>query len=320
MRPGYFFCICPDFEVTYEFIDSTLNRFPGKWEQKIIWGDENVTTPFFEYLMTSPLTNVNLAVILRHAEKLPQNFWDKLSNFLNRFNPQVCPFICIESQWNRGSPPNLKFLKNKKYYKFAQKKKWIFMHQGVSNDFILSYLKKWSTAHGITLSKDVIFALMEILPGNQNKNELGLSAIKNELQKLVALNKKQIELKDLSVISPSFEFNVFDLINSIEGISNRKKVWSIILKNSINSQGDIIPIIKLLLREAKMLWQLLKGEPVFLPYSVKGKKMSLANKLGEKKIIDMYNVVLNAELNLKTSNTNPKIVLENLVATLQNFF
>ncbi len=104
---------------------------------------------------------------------------------------------------------------------------------------------------------------MEILPGNQNKNELGLSAIKNELQKLVALNKKQIELKDLSVISPSFEFNVFDLINSIEGISNRKKVWSIILKNSINSQGDIIPIIKLLLREAKMLWQLLKGEPVF---------------------------------------------------------
>ena len=313
MRAGYFICICPDFEVISDFINNTLNIFSGNWEKKLIWGDEDQSDIFFNYLRSSSLINTKQAIILRYAEKLPEKFWNKLSKFLNRFNPDVCPFLCIESEWNKGKPPDIKFLKNKKYYKFAQKKGWILRSPGVDEQFLTNYINKWAKENKIKISYEVMSQLREVLPKD-------LSAIKNELKKLEALNKDAITVKDLNVISPSFEYNVFDLINSIEGVAPKEKVWETIIFKEINSHESIIPILKLFIREAKILWQLLQGESVYLPMWIKTKKINIAKKLGPKKIIEIYNIVLEAELKLKTSNISPSIVFENLVASMQNIF
>ncbi|WP_461833312.1 DNA polymerase III subunit delta [Desulfothermus sp.] len=313
MREGYFICICPDFEVISDFINNTLKKFSGNWEKKLIWGDEDQSDIFFNYLRSSSLINTKQAIILRRAEKLPKEFWNKLSNFLNKFNPDVCPFICIESEWNKGKPTNIQSLKNKKYYKFAEKRKWIFRHPGVDEQFLTDYINKWSKKNKINISHEVMLHLKEILPKD-------LSSIKNELKKLETLNKNVICVEDLSVISPSFEYNIFDLINSLEGLAPKDKVWDTIINKEINSHQSIFPILGLFKREVKILWNLLKGESVYLPNWVKTKKINIAKKLGPKKIIEIYNIVLEAELRLKTSNINPSMVFENLVASMQSIF
>ena len=313
MRPGYFICICPDFEIISDFINNLLKNFPGNWEKKLIWGDEDQSDIFFKFLTSSSLINTKQAIILRYAEKLPEQFWNKLSKFLNRFNPDVCPFICIEAEWNKGKPPNIEFLKNKKYFRFAQKKGWMFLCPGVDEQFLTEYINKWSKKNKIKISYEVMPHLREVLPKD-------LSSIKNELKKLETLNKDVITVEDLNVISPSFEYNVFDLINSIEGMAPQDKVWDIILNKEINSYESIFPILGLFKREAKILWNLFQGESVYLPNWVKTKKIKIAEKLGAKKIIEIYNIVLEAELRLKTSNINPAIVFENVVASIQNIF
>ncbi len=313
MRPGFFICICPDPEIIKDFIDSTLKGFSGRWEKKTLWGDEDVLSSFFNCFFSSSLLGTKQAIVLRHAEKLPKNFWDKLSRFLNRFYSDLCPFICIESQWNRGRCPNIKFLENKKYYKFARKKKWVFEHPGVTEGFLKNYLKKWAKEKRINLSPEVFYGLLEILPED-------FASIKNELRKLELSAENNVTSKDLGIIFPSFKYNVFEIIDSIECISPPDKIWSIVLKKEINSIDVILPIFSLLLREARIFWQLLHNEPVNLPSWIKDKKYLIAQKLGIKGVIKMYDIIIDADLKLKTSNINPAILFENVVIELQNLF
>jgi len=313
-RAGFFICICPDPEIIRDFISSTIHGFDGTWQKKTFWGDEDLSR-FFNCFRSSTLLGSKLAIVLRNAEKLPKNFWDKLSYFLKKFYPEICPFICIEEEWNKGQPPKIKALTSQKYYQFAEKKKWIFKHPGVTEEFLLIYLKKWAKEKNVTLDPRVIIALKEILP-------MDLAAIKQELKKLEFLitKKDKVTIEDLRIISPSFEYNVFDIINSIENIIPKHKVWSILLKNELSTHEVILPILHLLLREARIFWKLYHGEKVSLPNWITQKKSVIAKKLGIDGIIQIWNIVLDADLKLKTSNLNPKEILESVVVRLQELF
>lgn len=315
MRPGFYFCICPDPEIIKDFIEDEIKKLKGLWEKRIIWADdENLHKKFFELFNTSSIIGKKTVVIIRQAHTLPKDFFEKLSRFLNRFHNDLFPFICIESEWKRGKPSIPTHISSKKYYKFAEKRGWIFAHSGVSDEFLSNYLKNWAKEHNIIIPQEIFFLLKEILPKD-------LAGIKSELKKLkLSCTDKKITQDDLKVIWPSLDFNVFDLINSIEGIKSPKLIWDAILQNKFDTYEDVIPMLHLILREGRILWQLLNGETVNLPVKTKQEKTIVARRLGKGKIIEVFNIVCDADLKLKTTNLTPSEIFQQAVTKLQNIF
>ncbi len=315
MRPGFYFCICPDPEIIKDFIESEIKKLKGSWEKKVVWADdENLHKNFFGLFNASSIIGKKTALILRKANTLSKDFFDKLSKFLNRFHDDLFPFLCIESEWIRGKPPIPKHISSQKYYLVAEKKGWIFTHPGVSSEFLNKYLRDWANKHNIIIEQDIFYLLKEILPKD-------LAGIKNELKKLELSSKdKKITQKDLKVIWPSLDFNVFDLISSIEGLKPPKLIWEAILKNKFDTYDDVIPMLHLILREGRILWQLVHGEDVYLPYKTKQEKMMLAKRVGKKNIIEIFNIVCDADLKLKTTNLTPGEIFQMAVSNLQKIF
>ncbi len=315
MRPGFFICICPDPEIINDFVKKTLKGFEGKWKKKVFWGDDEDLSSFWGCFRTSNLLGIKQAVVLRGAQKVGNGFWDRLSHFLSKFYPNVCIFICIESEWVKGAPKGIGEIKSKRFYKIAEKKKWIFSHPGVNERFLDEYLNEWANKKQIKISPRVRPILKELLPRD-------LKGIKQELKKIeISINDyKELDLTNLAVICPSLEYEVFDLINSIEDGRLDKKKWSVLLGPDFSTYETIIPIFYLFLREARIFWKLLHGEHVSLPNWVIRKKTSLARKLGEDGLVKLWDIILDADLRLKTSKLSSAEVFQETVVRLKILF
>lgn len=89
------------------------------------------------------------------------------------------------------------------------------------------------------------------------------------------------------------------------------------------SDSDLLfPFSALLLREARILWQLAAGDDqnVTLPSFIKSAKVSLARKLGLPAIGRIFDMVLDAEQGVKSGRLDPEQALNWLVTELLGLF
>ena len=317
-RPGFTFCICPDLSLIQEYIQGQLARFPQKrWKKKVFWGDEPLPDNFWTVLKQADLFGGGQAVILRRAEELPGEFWSNLAPYLKGFKASIWPFFCLEKPWERGKPKIPKVLEKQKYWAVARKQGWIWQSPGLTRTSLPKYINNWARRQGKKISPKVLNVLVGLAPEDS-------TALNNELKKLELYlgEREQVELADLSILNSYAEIDIFTFFKALQTRGQDIKLWAKILREQLSGGEFLFPFLGLLVREARILWQLATGdeEHVSLYPKLKSQKKNLARNLGFKKLAKIFELALEAEVNVKTGQYKPEQALEILTAKLIDLY
>ena len=318
-RPGFTFCVCPDPERLRLTISQTLHAWgPGNWERRVFWGDEDLPSSFWQDLSVPSLMGPPRAVIVRRAHNLKADFWTHLIPHLRGFRQNIWPFFCLEGAWPKGKPSILKTITSKPYWNVALKKKWVWQDQGLTRSNITGEVSGWAQRHGITFEQGVLQAFCRTLP-------LETFALHNELEKLsLHLGERTtVSSADLQIFDHPLDMDMFTFLRSIQDKRRFLDTWKKILMDQGSGGSDIIfPFLGLLTWEVRTMWQLAAGEEdaVRLPSSIKSMKRTMARQLGLPGIARIWDLILDAEMSVKTGQKTPDQALEFIVHQLIRIF
>jgi len=328
-RPGFFFLVCPDGALCKQRIESLLQQHPPEggggmlgssgppqWERKVFWGDDGLDDAFWQTVTQNDLFGRPRAVIVRNAQNLLKEHWEQLSAPLARFNAQVWPFFCIEKELRFGKPEVPAVIKKRKYFVFAEKQGWVWQSPGLGESGVRTWLQDWAKSRGFSFGPGALQAILECMPQDA-------SAVTSELAKLeLALEPgAQIGPELAQLLSHIPDIDIFTFINALQNSSAAGMVWQKVLAHRQSGQGFLFQFLALLVREARILWQLLHQEQVGrMPPKQMQAKQQLSQKLGGRRIARIWDLALEAELRVKTGEAGEEQALEMLVAELTRLF
>ena len=315
-RAAFTFCLCPDSYLTREFIHAQLAACPPPsgtlWEHHIHWGDEELTTQFWEQLTLQGLFGTPRALIVRNAQALPAAVWKKISAALAKPNAQCWPFFCLENAWEKGQPKVAAYIGKLPCLAFADKQGWVWRHGGLDARSMRQHIQTRSAALGIHYAAGALEALCAAVPPDA-------ATIENELQKLAVFQGTPITPAMTKTSGWQPEFNIFAFIRLVQA-GNAPAAWEHISRGKKEDDGLLFPFLGLLLREARLLWQILMCERVRLHPNDAAQKQKLARTLGAKGINHMIKLIVYAEWQVKSGERTPEQALDALVAELSLLF
>ena len=317
-RPGFSVCICPDLQLTKNYIDSLLQDFPapeGTWEKHVYWGDEGLPPSFWENLTLQGLFAKPKVLIIRNAQNLLTDPWKKLSASLGQFNPLAWVILCLEAPYDRGKPKIPAAVKKLPCWKLAETKGWVWQSAGLTERAMRGFIEQWAAGNDIVIAPKIVHALSQVLPQDA-------SAAKNELDKLaLAVGEDNTISQELvEQISHESDMDIFAFINALQSGTAPEKVWGKVINAEAAGDSMTFSFLAMLLREARILWQLYAGEPVRLPSGVLASKKRLAQSLGPVRLSKIWDLALEAEMGIKTGERKPEQAMEMLVAGLLALF
>ena len=317
-RPGFSFCICPDGHLIKEYIRSLLAAQNEEWRMRTFWADEELPDAYWQALTWTSLLARPTAVVLRRAENLKAEQWKKLHPVLGRFRPGIWPFFCLEKQWDRGKPQIPAVLQKQAFWKVAEDKKWVWRSAGLDRKELQQRIEQWAAARGLEIPQHVRSVLIHALP-------LDAAALSNELQKLGLLlaERTTMQADDLQVLSFQPDLDIFAFLRALQQKGREKEVWRTLLRNQLGANADMVmPFLALLLREARILWQLQAGEQdkVWMPGRVKAEKAKLAQRLGPQRLSRLWTMILEAESGIKSGDFSQAQAQELVVSRMMQVF
>ncbi len=317
-RPGFTLCACPDTQLIRNHIDAQLAAHPaseGAWQRHVYWGDEGLPPAFWENLTLQGLFAAPKALVVRNAQNLAADEWKKLSQSLGSFNPLAWAFLCLEVPFDKNGPKVPKAITGLKCWGFAESKGWLWSSAGLSPRDMREFIAGWATRNDVQIAPPVQQSLAQHLPQDA-------TAATRELEKLaLATGDDATITPELAAsIAHESEMDIFAFINALQSGNAPAKVWSRVMQGHSSGDEGIFKFLAMLLREARILWQLLCGESVFLPGNVKQNKERLAATLGRGRIARIWDLALEAEKGIKSGARNPEQAMEMLVAGLIALF
>lgn len=335
-RPGFTLCVCPDGRLLKDHIHKALSvstpdtpqapsamdsltetALPASaalpWERFTYWGDEELPPLFWEHLTLQGLFGTPRALTVRNAHNLPAAVWKRLSAALGRPNAHCWPFFCLEVPWEKGQPKIPAHISKLACVHFADTQGWIWRQSGLDERSLRRYIQSRAQELHLTFAAGALERLCEGVPADA-------TAVENELQKLhLAANGKAVSVELASTAGHVPDFNIFAFIRLIQQ-GNIAGAWAEVRRGQKDGDGLLFPFLGLLVREARLLWQVHAGEAVRLhPSDAQNKKM-LAKRLGQDGIIRLFDAIVRAEWDVKTGQRQPDQTLEALVADLTLLF
>ncbi len=289
----------------------------GDWSRQTFWGDEPLDASFWKVLTMPGLLSVLGAgriLVLRQAHLLPVKSLSDMEPLLRRANPDLWVFFCLEGEWKGKTPAIPATVAKQPYFKAAKTKGWLWESPGFTEQSLQKFVQAWARKQGIGFARGVEARLLSILP-------LDGAQVRNELEKLeLLLNERtQVTAADLELLGEQSALNSFAFLTAVLSSSADLSVWRTIFKDQTSTgAGMLMPFLGLLQRELRILWQLATGEEhkVALPPFVKREKKPLAAQLGEQGLARIWDLVFQAELDLKTGRKQADQILEFLAANL----
>ncbi len=310
-RPGFYFCICPDSELIKEHIQEQTQKYGFKGIKKVFWGDEDLNEHFWKCFMQNSLLGTSYVLILRKADSLNKDFWNKLTPILTRFIPKVWPFFCIEAQWRNKKPSIPDWIKEKKYWQIAMTKGWVWKHSGITPTNVIDYCLKLAKQKHIKFPINLLLQIKDILP-------LDGAGIKRELEKLdIILNlegRKDVKEKDVSQIFSSSDVDIFFIIDELEKRDiSKDNLWKELIEKY--SEDFVFHLIGMLFRELKTLWAIKTGDIriLRLPKFIMNKKIEIAKKISLKDLADLCSLLLDIEFGIKSGSISPLQAIDYMV-------
>lgn len=327
-RAGFSICTGPDAVLLKDHINRELAAFPPpaasgglaaapaqEWEQNVFWGEEPLPADFWEKLTLQGLFAKPRAIILRQAQNLSADTLKKLSAALARGSEQIWPFICFEVPFEKGKPKLPAHVGKLKFYEFAVKKGWSKDIPALDQKGIRAFAAKEAAALGLSLAPGDLERIAPALPPDAG-------AIRLELGKLaLAREGGKLPPDALELLNYEPEMDIFAFLQALQGARRPEEVWGSYLKDSGNaSDAGLFGFLWALLREGRLMWQLLAGEQVFLPQHVAAGKLALARSLGYGGLSRIWDAALAADKGVKTGERSPHQAFEILIADLFRLF
>lgn len=318
-RPGFNFLVCPDSGLIQHQIGLLLQRHPaasGSYERHVFWADEGLGDAFWNALTLQNLLSIPKVVVLRRAQLLADADWEKFGPALSRFSPTAWPLFCLEVDFDRGKPKLPRGLAKRKFWLFAEKKKWVWLSPGLQPKDVAQYVRNWGRRNNLGFAPGALEAICNVLPVDQ-------AAIDQELAKIGLAcdpgSEVRPELAELVSFTP--DMDIFAFIDSVQSGQAPLQVWRKIVSAQAAGEGLLFQFLAMLAREARIMWMLLHGEQApRLPQFVLQRKAALARTLGPARLAGIWELALEAELRVKRGEANEAQSMELLVSSLAGLF
>ncbi len=282
---------------------------------KVFYGEKLSINEVINDFETLPLMSEHKLVVIKEAEKINKNDETKLVNYFKRLslknNFSTLIIIYKESSPNKELITAIKRVGIASNFNITDKAKlalWINSKFRQSN-------KK--------ITQEGLFYLQSIIGSD-------LGRLFNEIEKIdiYTKDKKVIEKEDVMIsIGGSESVNIFKVLDSIGDKDIKNAIDGLVKLN----QGNLhhLSIFAMIYRQIKLILQtklLFAGgfnfkeveKKLKLPYFVIEKIIKQSKKYTFKEICKSYELLNIADLELKDSQKEPKIILEELVMNIIN--
>lgn len=308
------------------YVDELLRSCPPKatgmmgsgaeqsWDRQAYWGDEALPPIFWEKLTLQGLFATPNALVVRNAQNIPADTWKRLSSALATPNDLAWPIFCLEVGLERGKYKVPAHIQKLKCLSFADKKGWVWRSAGLDAKGMRSFIQHACRERGLQLAPQALEALMGAMPEDA-------TAASNELDKIaLACGDKNIVTKEMAqLINHTPNIDIFAFIKALQS-GNASMVWREVLREKGSGDSLVFPFLGMLIREARLLWQLLVGEEVRLPPYILDEKKRMAQQLGHMALARIWNIALEAERGIKTGERNVDQAMDAMVANLSSLF
>lgn len=337
-RPGFSFLVCPDSRLARLELQRLLKAHPAQnlpqagqglpglqagrgngWLEQVYWADEELPPAFWEDLTLQGMFSSAKAVILRQANLLPAESWKKLSAALGKANADTWPFLFMEVDFDRGSPKIPAHIQKLKCWEFAEKQGWVWSHGGLEQRSLPVFVRDEAKKRGLSFAPGTLEAIIPKLP-------LDATALLLELDKLELAagisgdGDMVVGEEQAALLAHEPDMDIFAFIRAVQEGKNTAEVWRKLNRDELSGEGSVFSFLALLLREARILWQLLSGEPVNLPPSILPAKKRLAQHLGFNGLAQLWELAFEAERGIKSGERSPEQAHEALIAGLMRVF
>lgn len=323
-RQGFTFCVCPDSRLMRNHIDALLTSCPPSsggmmgdevaWDRQAYWGDEALPPIFWEKLTLQGLFATPNALVVRNAQNIPADTWKRLSAALATPNELAWPIFCLEVGLERGKYKIPAHIQKLKCLSFADKKGWVWRSAGLDAKGMRTFIQNACRERGLQLAPQALEALAAVMPEDA-------TAASNEIDKLaLACGEGKTVTKDMAaLINHTPNLDIFAFIKALQS-GNAPVVWREVLREKGSGDSLAFPFLGMLIREARLLWQLLVGEEVRLPPYILAEKKGMAQQLGHVALAQIWNIALEAERGIKTGERNVDQAMDAMVANLSSLF
>ena len=282
---------------------------------KVFYGDRLSINEVINDLETFPLMSKHKLIVIKEAEKINKNDEKKLVNYFNKLSLKnnFSTLIIIYKE----SRPTKELIT-------------VIKRVGIAANFSIKdraklplWIKSKFSQSNKKITKEALFYLQFIVGSD-------LARLFNEIEKIdiYTQNQKIIEKEDVIItLGGSEAVNIFKVLDSI-GDKDIKNAIEGLIKLG---QGDLhhLSIFSMIHRQIKLILQikLLLADGFYskeiekelkLPYFVIEKIIKQSEKYTFKEIGKSYELLNIADLELKNSQKNPKIILEELVMNIIN--
>ena len=312
-RAGFSFCICPDGRLIREQVAAQLAEqvsAGGAWQRHVYWGDEELPPAFWEHMNLPGLFPVRRALLIRQAHELPAAIWKRLSNVLASPKDHCWPFLSLEMAWEKGQPKIPLHIAKLKCLAHADSRGWVWRHAGLDERSLRALVQKEIKGRKLRFEQGALERLCAgLIPD--------ASAVAVELDKLELAAPDGLVSAALAAQAAHVpDFDIFRFLRLVRG-GEVQSAWIDVLRARLKNEGLIFPLLGLLIREARLLWQLLQGESVHVRYPAElDAKRKLAFRLGHEGLTRLFKLLFLAALSVKTGARESDQALDALVADL----
>ena len=318
--PGFYFCLCPDSTLAREHVDGLLERVNStgqKREVRIFWADDGLDGRFWEALTMQGLTRDPRALLVRGSQSLPADVWKKLSAVLGTPRPDILPIFFLESPWEKGQPKLPAHIAKLRCLEFADKQGWVWRSPGLDARALRTYIQQHAAPLGLRLEAGALDALCAMVAPDA-------MAVRGVLEQLAlacpADTDGSVGVELIRAMAGSTpDILIFEFIRHLQA-GNAAEVWRTLLREGDGGESLLFPLLALLVRDARQLWQIQAGESIWLPQQTAHLKRSLASRLGTSGLVRLFAVLMDAEWAVKSGRRQPVQALEELVGSLSRLF
>ena len=280
---------------------------------KVFYGEKLSINEVINDLYTLPLISKHKLAVIKEAEKINKNDETKLIGYFNRLSLKNI-FSTLIIIYKENSP-------NKELIT-AFKRIGIVANFGITDkEKLVLWIKSKFRQSNKKITQEAIFYLQSIVGSD-------LGRLFNEIEKIDIYTKDQkiIEKEDvMTTIGGSEAVNIFKVLDSIGDKDIKNAIDGLVKLN----QGNLhhLSIFAMIYRQIKLILQtkllLANGfnfkdveKKLKLPYFVVEKIIKQSKKYTFKEIGKSYELLNIADLELKDSQKEPKIILEELVMNI----